>query len=267
MFLSLLYIIKLSHLRLSHPALMPFCCYVLSHPMLSHHSRDNIYPVLSDPVTIIYLSHIVLSRDYICPIPITIPSHYYNCPVTVYLSDPFTISSLTVPSRDYICPIPWLYTCPVPWQYLSRTVPSRHYICPIVLFWLPWLYLLHTHYYYPMIITIPFCICIWHILPVSVYIKFEGEKRLPHLFFGKEKKKPACLICFFFFFFFQKMAWKSNTFIFRLKIHTKRQKKCLTLPVQSWKCLENTLIMKWKPAYDICKRFDKALDTTYAEWN
>ena len=161
--------------------------------------------------------------------------------MTVYLSRSLTIS------------VPY---CPVPSLYLSR----------IVLFWLPWLYLPHTHYYYPMIITIPFCICIWHILPASVYIKFEGEKKLPHLFFGKEKKK-TCLPHLFFFFFFQKMAWKSNTFIFRPKIHTKRQKKCLTLPVQSWKCLENTLIMKWKPAYDICKRFDKALDTTYAEWN
>ena len=74
MFLSLLYIIKLSHLRLSHPALMPFCCCVLSHPMLSHHSRDNIYPVLSDPVTI--------SVPY-CPVPwLYLPhTHYYPVPL------------------------------------------------------------------------------------------------------------------------------------------------------------------------------------------
>ena len=30
-------------------------------------------------------------------------------------------------------------------------------------------------------------------------------------------------------------------------------------------CNQNTLIMKWQPAYDICKLFDKALGTTYAE--
>ena len=37
------------------------------------------------------------------------------------------------------------------------------------------------------------------------------------------------------------------------------------LAVQSRKFPENSFIMKWQPAYDIYKLFDKAVDTIYAE--
>ena len=37
---------------------------------------------------------------------------------------------------------------------------------------------------------------------------------------------------------------------------------CLTLPVQSRKFPENNIIMKWNPAYDIYKLYDKGLQRT-----